>query len=292
MKERSSDLFSGTKPRAEVMDRLGDDIIILENPYSREYPYFPFKSNTSILIITIEGPMECVVDLTHHKTKLPGILIIPPSQIVGKISFGQGYKGFCMVMSMNFLKKLPQANKVPLVTEVRQSAFYPMNEQTALSVIGYIRMIQATMRDTTRYRMEILSHLTAAYYCALGSFIHDHAMQGGTRSRYDRISEEFFALVRENCCKRRDMDFYADKLRLTAKHVSLAVKSVTGKSAMVWIERYTVLNAKELLACTDLSINEISDKLSFSSQSDFGKYFKKFTGLSPRAFRASLKEEV
>lgn len=54
---------------------------------------------------------------------------------------------------------------------------------------------------------------------------------------------------------------------------------------MKWIERYTVLNAKSLLKTTALSVSEISDRLNFPAPSDFGKYFKKFTGYSPREFR-------
>ena len=81
------------------------------------------------------------------------------------------------------------------------------------------------------------------------------------------------------------MGFYAGILCLSAKHVNLAVKSVTGENAMKWIERYTILNAKSMLKTSLLSVSEISDRLNFPAVSDFGKYFKKHTGYSPREFR-------
>ena len=286
MKEKELDIFFDTALRAETIDRLGNDLIILENPYSSELPDFPFRSDTSISIITVDGSMECAVDMVQLKVDVPGMLVILPSQIVENISFKKGYRGYCMIMSQSFLENLPMGNKIPLMGEIRRHPFYPMSPEMTDSVMNYIHMLQGTIRYSSKYQSEIVTHLTIAYYYGLGTTIHDLGDQNKTATRYDRIAGEFMQLVRDNCRSRRDMEFYADALCLTAKHISLAVKTVTGLSATKWIERYTVLNAKSLLTTTDLSISEIADKLSFNSQSDFGKYFKKFTGMSPKAFRA------
>jgi AraC-like DNA-binding protein len=58
---------------------------------------------------------------------------------------------------------------------------------------------------------------------------------------------------------------------------------------MEWIERYVVLYAKSCLSSTTMSVQQISDELDFPSQSVFGKYFKRVEGLSPKAYRQSLK---
>ncbi len=42
-----------------------------------------------------------------------------------------------------------------------------------------------------------------------------------------------------------------------------------------------------MLKSSNLNIQQISDELNFKSQSFFGKYFKKLTGMSPKAFRNS-----
>ena len=63
------------------------------------------------------------------------------------------------------------------------------------------------------------------------------------------------------------------------------MKTLTGFTAVEWIERYVILEAKVLLKSTNLSVQQISDKLNFPSQSFFGKYFKKVVGMSPKEFR-------
>lgn len=284
MKDSISDLLD-THLTGERTDSLGNDIIVIENPRTDGPVNYPLKSETTISVIVTEGSMECIADMTVHRINVPGMLIILPSQIVESISFGSGFKGYCLIMSSSFMANLPMGNKIPLLTNIRQNGFFQLEKQSLEAIGNYVRMVQAALRAPNNYKYEILTHLTVAYYYGLGTYIHNAADRDIKTSGYDRIANDFINLVRDNCHIRRDMGFYADSLCLSAKHVSLAVKKVTGDSAMKWIERYTILNAKSLLKTTSLTVSEISDRLGFPTPSDFGKYFRRFTGLSPRAFR-------
>jgi AraC-like DNA-binding protein len=46
-----------------------------------------------------------------------------------------------------------------------------------------------------------------------------------------------------------------------------------------------ISSAKQELINTDKSIKEISEEFHFPTQSFFGKYFKQYVGVSPKAFR-------
>ena len=48
-----------------------------------------------------------------------------------------------------------------------------------------------------------------------------------------------------------------------------------------------IMDAKSQLKSTRLSIQEISDSLNFANTSFFGKYFKRYVGMSPLAYRNS-----
>lgn len=101
------------------------------------------------------------------------------------------------------------------------------------------------------------------------------------------MSDRFIRLAQENFRDQRFLDFYAEKMEVTPKHLSRTVKKQTGYTAVEWIERFVILEAKVLLKSSNLNIQQISDELNFRSQSFFGKYFKKFTGMSPKEFRNS-----
>ena len=83
----------------------------------------------------------------------------------------------------------------------------------------------------------------------------------------------------------RNMAFYADKLCLTPKYLSKLVKSVSGRSAPDWIDAFVILEAKNMLKYSDLSIKEIVCKLNFPNQSVFYKFFKSHAGKTPSQYR-------
>ena len=66
------------------------------------------------------------------------------------------------------------------------------------------------------------------------------------------------------------MDFYANELSITPKHLSRTVNSQTGFTAVEWIERYVILEAKVMLKSSNMTIQHIADELNFPSQSFFG----------------------
>jgi AraC-like DNA-binding protein len=63
------------------------------------------------------------------------------------------------------------------------------------------------------------------------------------------------------------------------------VQKKSGKSAGELIRQRVLLEAKRLLAHTKLSVSEISFKLGFEDNSYFGRFFKKYNGLTPERFR-------
>ena len=94
-------------------------------------------------------------------------------------------------------------------------------------------------------------------------------------------------LVEESFSKERSVNYYAEKLNITPKHLSAVAKETSGHTAGEWIDSYVILEAKMLLQNSEMSIQEISSRLNFANQSFFGKYFKHHTGVSPKAFRSS-----
>lgn len=81
-------------------------------------------------------------------------------------------------------------------------------------------------------------------------------------------------------------DVSMDK-ELTPKHLSGVVKEVSGKTVGEWIDELVILEAKALLNSSSMNIQEIADRLNFANQSFFGKYFKHYTGMSPKEYRKS-----
>ena len=106
-------------------------------------------------------------------------------------------------------------------------------------------------------------------------------------SRSKVIFEQFIKLVSEYHLQHRNVGFYADKLCLTPKYLSKLIKSATGRSAPDWIDAYVILEAKNLLKYSNITIKEVVYRLNFPNQSVFYKFFKARTGMTPSEYRNS-----
>lgn len=101
------------------------------------------------------------------------------------------------------------------------------------------------------------------------------------------VTSHFIRLVEENSMTERKLSFYADKLDYHPKYLSSLIKRETGHSGQEIIDQYSAFAAMAKLSYGHRSIKEISDEMNFQSQSDFGKFFKRITGISPVAYRKS-----
>ncbi|MCF2443940.1 AraC family transcriptional regulator [Dyadobacter sp. CY345] len=80
----------------------------------------------------------------------------------------------------------------------------------------------------------------------------------------------------------------ADYLRVSPRYLTDMLKSLTGQNTQQHIHAKLIEMAKVVLAATRLSIAEVAYQMGFEHPQSFNKLFKRYTNISPRAFRQSL----
>ena len=106
--------------------------------------------------------------------------------------------------------------------------------------------------------------------------------------RYNRnqeIVKELVHIIVQYYKTERNVSFYAEKLHLSPQHLSTTVKKVTGKTLTDILSSFIIRDAQAKLRSTDMTVQEIAYSLNFSDISFFGKYFKRYTGMSPKQYR-------
>lgn len=100
------------------------------------------------------------------------------------------------------------------------------------------------------------------------------------------LMSRFFALLNEgNYVKHREVTWYADKLFVTSKYLSEVCKSISGKAANYWINRFATIHIRRLLRERDMTFTQISDMFDFSSPAYFSRFVQKNLGVTPSSFR-------
>ncbi len=78
---------------------------------------------------------------------------------------------------------------------------------------------------------------------------------------------------------------YAQRIGCSQKSLQRATLEVAGVSAKAFLSQRIVLEAKRLLAHTDLPVSVIADKLGFDEATNFVKFFRREAGVAPGDFR-------
>lgn len=87
----------------------------------------------------------------------------------------------------------------------------------------------------------------------------------------------------------RSVKAYASQLHVSPKYLSAVCRKFSGKSAFDWINDTLKKEIERLLHYTDLSVKEISVRLSFPDCSFFSKYVRQHFNMTALEYRAKLR---
>jgi AraC-like DNA-binding protein len=106
----------------------------------------------------------------------------------------------------------------------------------------------------------------------------------------NNVGQKFYNAVEEHFRENRSTEYYVALLGTNEKTLSKEVKALTGGTPKVYINSRIILETKRLLAYSGLSVKEIGHELGFDEPTNFNKYFRKHTGITPAQFRDSTKQ--
>lgn len=264
---------------------IDDEYGITEVVSIKPYPY-PYKTKLAFVCLVTGGCMDIALDMKSIHLTSRTLLMVREGQVITFNRCSEKIRCIFITFRNTFLSSLNYPNRSSVILSVYDTPVFLLDDEDFNSVKLYTQVVRKTIRrNDSPNRMEIIRHLTLALFYSIQ---HIHTEPGIKKtSRNETIFNEFLKLVGLYFRKKRTVSFYADKLCISSKHLAVVVKNVSGKSALTWIDNYIMLEAKALLKSTNLTVLQICDELHFPSQSFFGKFFKRHTGMSPTEYRSS-----
>lgn len=147
--------------------------------------------------------------------------------------------------------------------------------------------------DNIEYKREIIEgYLKVFTYTSLLDLemLGTYDSRGYNSKRENTVSDRFMDLVRTHCREERGLQYYANRLGMSPRNLSLLVMKSTGRHASEWIDEYVMEEIKRSLVHSDISVQSISYEMNFSNPSHLIKFFKKNTGVTPREYRLSYQK--
>ncbi|MCC8062974.1 MAG: helix-turn-helix domain-containing protein [Rikenellaceae bacterium] len=248
----------------------------------------PCKIKAGIFVLCVEGELTATINLKECRIKKDDFIVVAPGSVIqfhgSETNFRLSFVGFSskFVGEVNLIKSTMDFFPVMIENPV-----LPLRTEAAEIYRDYFALL---------YKMFVGDMLThpEIQRCVLESLLYGIASQykqvEGTNRRLSRgeeICKELLRLVMKHYATERRVSFYADRMRLSAQHLCTTVKQQTGKTVADLIADVVIMDAKALLKSTNMPIKEISISLSFPNVSFFGKYFKRYVGMSPQQYRNS-----
>nr|BFF38499.1 AraC family transcriptional regulator [Tenacibaculum mesophilum] len=235
-------------------------------------------------IIFLESQQDGEMHINQDKhSRLKDVLFFQSPQHIFSFVRGEAMKGFLLFFTPDFL--LPHVKDIVLkytFFSSLQNNIFQLNKKEKASVISLFKNILNEKGNS-----EICKHLILALLEKSKLIQQKHLrLEKAIHSEYQLVNN-FKRLVGNHFIEHKSVSYYAEKLNMTPNYLNDRVKILTGKTAKEHITNRVLLEAKNMLMYTDMDIAEISFTLQFSEPSYFGRFFKKHTNTTPKAFRAN-----
>lgn len=159
-------------------------------------------------------------------------------------------------------------------------------------IVSVYQLMRETILDEThRYRQEALvgcRYVMGAYMANAMERKKQTEDTSRSMSRETVLFRDFMKLVYTHYTEHREVAFYAEKMCITPKYLSVVVSKASHRTPSEWIRDYVILDAKAMILSGNYTIQQISDLLHFANPSFFGKYFKDAVGCAPGKFADTL----
>lgn len=257
----------------------------------------PFRTDFFIMGLCEEGECRIQINLHEHTFKKNDFIFIPPESLLQPPKSPDfGFKGKAILIAKEWFKDviLLKENLLPFFFRLAEHPYISLSNEDVKNLHCYfdiIRLKMQTEKDNKYIKNIMVGLLRSLFYDVYNKFSLSNANANKPKSRKEIVFLNFYKLLMENFKKERNVEFYAEQLFITPKHLSSTVKNVSGHSPSKWISSLVIQETKLQLQTTNRSMQEIANDLNFPNQSFFSKYFRHYTGQTPKEYRSSIVDE-
>lgn len=275
--------------------RIGTDLLLIdEEKIAREGKLLDcemFKVDATMALLYDKGTVDFKLNMKSYHIEAPAVLIVLYDQICQPMSYSEDLKCRAIVMSKEFSDSMfvNSSSLMPLKNLVSDNPVIETKDSENAFGMLFDLLLNIAKSPLTEFKLEAAKHLTLSMFYGYSHQTYQYNETKLVNSRKKELYNLFLEKVEAYHKQEREVLFYADKLCVTPKYLSQILKEVSGHTGLEIIEEYTITTCKALLSSTTMSVQQISDEMNFPSQSVFGKYFKRLTGLSPKEYRNTIK---
>ena len=234
----------------------------------------------NFLLLATEGQGTHMLDFADHSLTPGAVLWVRPGQ-VQRWGDTAAYDAQVLIFPASLLS--PTTAHLTEASTPRGPCWWSPEEAAAADVATLADVIARTAGDDSlarEMRAAALTHLLSGLLMRL---------VGQARNQPESTGSEpwraFRELLDRQHVRHHDVGWYAERLGWSTRTLARATGAATGKSPKELIDERILLEARRLLAHTDLSVAGVGASIGFHDPSNFGTWFRLRADQTPAEFR-------
>lgn len=260
---------------------------------------FPHRHSFYEMGLVTHGRGAHVVDLVPRRIDPPYLYAMVPGQ-VHHWQDAEDVSGRLLLFNEDFL--LPHPGDADALRALSARPWLRVGRAQARELLAVFRELHRECRAAAPGYIDILaSYLHILLLRALRLLDPAGPAKGAREAagvavcggevpgeRATELAERFCRMIALPGPGPRSVESCARELCVSAGHLHAVVKRVTGRAPGRLIRAGQILEAKRLIAGTDLTIRQVASQVGFGDPAYFGRFFRRETGVTPGAFRRAL----
>jgi AraC-like DNA-binding protein len=263
-----------------------DEVTLNENFMGR-----PVRSDHFTVVLVLKGEAAIKHNLIDYLLPKNSLFIITP-QVVHQFQKPSGdYHIIGMGFSHDFMGHAHLSEKhidsFDFFSSQSKPHFFLTDKEAKLLENLLLLLKEKDLADETHpFKNEIIYYAFNLFIYELAAVVKKHRPNENVKlTRKEEIATAFIKILALHFKEERGIQFYADALFITPKHLSQTLKEITNKTCGELIDEMVITEAKILLKDIGQSVASVADQLNFSDQFFFSKFFKRHTGINPSQYK-------
>lgn len=240
----------------------------------------PHKHNSYFEIIFLsQGSGVHHIDSRAYKIVPPTVFMVRKEQVHHWLLDSEP-EGFVLIIKKEFIDSSIDKELRKLLSAVSAFACVDTKESSFLENIFEL-LLSEYQPETKELNLPLVEGLIKALLAKIASLAQP--------TKYLKVSsglyQDYIELLSIDRQLRNQVSHYAQELNTSPQNLNAVCRKAVNQSAADILAEFIINEAKRLLTYTDLTVNEVAHRLSFSDTSHFIKYFKKHTSRTPAGYR-------
>ena len=234
------------------------------------------------------GSISLVLDERIYNVHAGDLYIYPPFTHTQVKCFSDDLQGVAGTADFDFvLSSLDSISNTQSHLYIRFHPHVSLTTEQYRRIENIIECVRGRKDVHTELGAQVVAALVKAFcYEVIDAYVTNTPVRPLKQTRKDKIFQNFLVALYKNFHVHRDVRYYAELQNLTPRYFSTLIHEVSGKTPQQWITLFVIIEAKRLLANPNISIKEAANRLNFTEQTFFGRYFKLYAGCSPSEYKS------